>query len=274
MPETARDPLPDDADPGDLLAAYLTVHAQGAPVPAVLYARGEALHQRLVATPPASVAWGRFLVAQGQLAAEALGDDQAASRYFLAALTSVAVHNDHEVGVAAGYNQGVLHERRGGHRGLGKALHAYRAAASEGLRLGVLAPCTIQAALAVERLTVAGGGRLEPGDAGLLKLAWMAWLHLRRASAVLDAELRADLERSLAAYLLPDHGDEVPGLEQAWTAWPPHQLTVAGDAWNDHHPAVIAGLYAAAADAAAHLADAGADPGTAYRAQAERLRSG
>ena len=101
-----------DADPAPLLDAFLAAHAQGG-VATVLYARGEELHRRLANDPPALPAWGRFLVAMGELAAERFDDPTTASRYFLAALQGVDRHGDHEAAVTAGYDQGVLAERLG-----------------------------------------------------------------------------------------------------------------------------------------------------------------
>ncbi|MBA3685592.1 MAG: hypothetical protein H0W72_10185, partial [Planctomycetes bacterium] len=113
-----------DAPADQLLTAFLKVHARGDVPGAVLYARGEALHRRLASTPPDSADWGRFLVALGELAAEGLQDDRAASRWFLAALESVRQHGDSEVGTTAGYDQGVLHERRGNPQRAAAAYHA------------------------------------------------------------------------------------------------------------------------------------------------------
>ena len=254
-----------DAPSEDLLAAFLAAHAQGSAVPAALFTRGEELHHRLAAAPPASPSWGRFLVAMGQLAAEHLDDAPAASRYFLAALQGVAHHGDIEAAVTAGYDQGVLQERRGNPT---HARAAYRAAAGEGLRLGAVAANTLRAGTAAVRLAFAEYGEL--GEfAPLLKRTWLGWLWLRRHdSAQLDAPLASELGRQLAAFLLPE--DDPGELIHQWRAWPPGALTIRTPAgpltWTDGSPACRDELFAAAAAAAdEHLRDEGADPGAPYR---------
>jgi len=251
-----------DADPIDLLSAFLAAHAKVEAVPAMLYVRGEELYQTLNAAPPAHPTWGRFLVALGQLAAETMDDSAAASRYFLQALQGVARHGDHEAAVTAGYNQGVLQERR---RHLAHALAAYRAAASEGFRCGALTANTLRAASAAVRLRFAEDGDL--GDlAPLAKQAWLGWLWLRlNDPGQLDATLVEELSRQLAALLLPE--DDPGLLMAAWRAWSPTTLRLPdGGTWTDGDPACRDTLFAAAADAAdAHLRDESSDPGAPYR---------
>lgn len=252
--------MPDDA--ARALDAFLAAHAQQQTVPVHLYAQGEALHQRLSSAPPALPAWGRFLVAMGELASTHLGDDAAASRYFLAALTGAARHGDHEAAVTAGYDQGVLQERRGA---VAMALAAYRAAATEGFRLGVLVPNTLRAAAAAVRLGYASTGTLEPRDAALAKSAWLGWTWLRHHTPDrLDAPLMTELGRQLCAFLLPE--DDPAQLTTAWRAWPPHALGTGDGDWRDDQPQTLIGLFAIAAHSAdQHLRDEGADPGAPYR---------
>jgi hypothetical protein len=252
-----------DAPPDQLLASFLTAHSQVGAVPAVLFARGEELYGRLAGDPPPIPAWGRFLVALGELAAERMDDAPAASRYFLAALQGVARHGDHEAAVTAGYNQGVLQERR---QQLTHARAAYRAAASEGFRLGAVGANTLRAAVAAVRLFFAAYG--EPGEAApLAKQAWLGWLWLRRHDPrqLADEALVAELGRQLCALLLPE--DDPAALAAAWRAWPPHALRLPdGGAWPDHHPDCLDELFAAAAESAdRHLADEGARAGDPYR---------
>ena len=251
-----------DADPLDLLDAFLLAHAKVEAVPAMLYVRGEELYQRLAAAPPAHPAWGRFLVAMGQLAADTMDDSAAASRYFLQALQGVARHGDHEAAVTAGYNQGVLQERR---RHLAHALAAYRAAASEGFRCGAVNANTLRAATAAVRLRFAEDGEL--GDvAPLAKQAWLGWLWLRlQDPAQLDDALVEELSRQLAALLLPE---DDPGLLMvAWRSWAPtHVALPDGGAWTDADLQCRDELFAAAAESAdQHLADESPDPGAPYR---------
>jgi hypothetical protein len=249
-----------DADPGALCEAFLRAHAQGG-VPTVLLARGEELLARLDADPPADPRWGRFLVALGQARAEA-GDDEGASRVFLRALRDLPRHGDGEAAVTAGYNQGVLQERRGR---AAMALAAYRTAAREGFRVGVVAANTVRCAVQAVELGFAEGGDLAEGDAALAKQAWMAWLLLDRTDpAQIDGPLRADLQRQLCALLLP----EDPGrLAETWRTWPPHTL----GAGADDDGALIPDLFATAAEAAdRYLADDGG--GAPYRLLAEAAR--
>jgi len=251
-----------DADPLALLEAFLLAHAKVEAVPAMLYVRGEELYQRLAAAPPAHPAWGRFLVAMGHLAADHLDDSAAASRYFLQALQGVARHGDHEAAVTAGYNQGVLQERR---RHLAHALAAYRAAASEGFRCGAVNANTLRAATAAVRVRFAEDGEL--GDvAPLAKQAWLGWLWLRvNDPTQLDAALVEELSRQLAALLLPE--DDPGLLMAAWRSWPPTNVPLPdGGTWEDADPLCRDALFAAAAEAAdAHLAEESPDPGAPYR---------
>ncbi len=263
--------MPDDA--ARALDAFLAAHAQAQTVPVHLYAQGEALHQRLSAAPPALPAWGRFLVAMGELASTHLGDDAAASRYFLAALTGAARHGDHEAAVTAGYDQGVLQERRGAEA---MALAAYRAAASEGFRLGVLVPNTLRAAAAAVRLGYASTGTLDPRDAALAKSAWLGWTWLRHHTPDrLDVPLVTEMGRQLCALLLPE--DDPAQLAAAWRAWPPHALATGAAPWRDDGHETLAALFALAASSAdQHLRDEGEDPGAPYRvlgAALERQRA-
>ncbi|MBA2480118.1 MAG: hypothetical protein H0V44_05600 [Planctomycetes bacterium] len=260
-----------DAEPQALLDAFLQVHAQDSAVPAALFARGEELHRSLTTAPPAIPAWGRFLVALGHLAAESCDDPAAASRYFLQALKEVDRHGDHEAAVTAGYDQGVLQEKRGN---LVHARAAYRAAASEGFRLRVVEANTLRAAAAAVRLHFAEYERLDAKASALAKSAWLGWLWLRRASPErIDADLASELGRLLAALLLPE--DDPAELAPRWRAWPPSLLSVPDGSWHDHDPACLVELFAAAAVAAdQHLADEGAAPGEPYRIlQRAALRS-
>lgn len=251
-----------DANPVALLEAFLLAHAKVEAVPAMLYVRGEELYQRLAAAPPAHATWGRFLVAMGQLAADTMDDSAAASRYFLQALQGVARHGDHEAAVTAGFNQGVLQERR---RHLAHALAAYRAAASEGFRCGAVNANTVRAATAAVRLRFAEDGDL--GDvAPLAKQAWLGWLWLRlNDPSQLDAALVEELSRQLAALLLPE--DDPALLMAAWRSWAPATLALPdGSSWNDGDITCRDTLFAVAAEAAdAHLHDESPDPGAPYR---------
>jgi hypothetical protein len=251
-----------DANPLALLEAFLLAHAKVEAVPAMLYVRGEELYQRLKDAPPAHPLWGRFLVAMGQLAAEAMDDPAAASRYFLHALQGVAKHGDHEAAVTAGYNQGVLQEKR---RHLAHALAAYKAAASEGFRCGAITANTLRSAAAAVRLRFAEDGDL--GDtAPLAKQAWLGWLWLRRNDpAQLDAALTEELSRQLAALLLPE--DDPGLLMAAWRGWAPASVPLTdGTTWEDASSACRDELFAAAAEAAdRHLGDEASDPGAPYR---------
>ncbi|MFM2089774.1 MAG: hypothetical protein RLZZ127_263 [Planctomycetota bacterium] len=249
-----------DADPVALCEAFLKAHAQGG-LPTVLIPRGEELLARLDADPPADPAWGRFLVALGQARAEA-GDDEGASRVFLRALRDLPRHGDGEAAVTAGYDQGVLQERRG--RGA-LALAAYRTAAREGFRTGVVTANTVRCAVRAVDLGFAEADSLTDGDARLAKQAWLAWLVIDREDpARIEGPLREDLQRQLCALLLPE---DPARLAEAWRTWPPHDLAGAGDG----EPWLLAALFAAAADAADRfLADDGG--GAPYRILAEAAR--
>jgi hypothetical protein len=251
-----------DPSPDALLDAFLRVHAQDSAVATALYARGVQLHGRLAADPPPTPAWGRFLVALGELAADHLHDDEAASRHFLAALESVRAHGDSAVAVAAGYNQAVLHERRGDEA---RALAAYRAAAGHGLDHGIIEPTTLLAGEGAARLAFARSEGLSAADRQLLKRTWLAWLHQRlQAERAPAADLDRRLGRTLAAFLLPE--DDPGTLAAVWRGWLPHVIATAEGAWSDDHPACLAALFTAAAEAAAdHLGDEGDDPGAPYR---------
>ena len=262
--------MPAPAPPGDHLDAFLKAHAQGPMVPAALYARGEELYRRWSATPPPLPAWGRFLVAMGELAAERLEDPAAASRFFLSALQGADLHGDYQAAVTAGYNQGVLQERRG-HETM--ALAAYRTAAREGFRLGVIAANTLRASSAAVRLHFATYGDLA--DAALAKQAWFGWLYLRRTSPEqIDDGLRDMLGLQLCALLLPE--DDPGRLAELWRRWPPHRLLTPEGWWEDGAPICLEELFAVAGESAdRHLADEGADPGAPYRllqAAAQRQR--
>lgn len=249
-----------DADPVALCEAFLRAHAQGG-LPAVLIARGEDLLQRLDPAPPANPVWGRFLVALGQVRSDA-GDAEGASRCFLRALRDLPRHGDGEAAVTAGYNQGVLQQRRGRAT---MALAAYRTAAREGFRVGVITANTVRCAVQAVDLGFAESGDLSDGDAALAKQAWMAWLVLERDQPeTLDAPLRADLQRQLCALLLPENPGELAGR---WREWPPANMASHddGEGW------MLTALFAAAADAAdRYLADDGG--GDDYRVLAEAAR--
>lgn len=251
-----------DADPDALLEAFLRVHAQESSVPAALYAHGVQLHGRLLAAPPAIPAWGRFLIVLGELAADHLHDDHSASRHFLAALESVRVHGDGTVAVVAGYNQAVLHERRGD---TARALIAYRTAAGLGFDLGINEPALLRAGEGAVRLSFAHHQRLLSEDRLLLKRVWLAWLWTHvQPGAQRQAELDAQLGRTLAAFLLPE--DEPARLAADWRAWAPAAIAAPDGEWRDDHPTCLIALFAAAAAAAdAHLTDEGGDPGMPYR---------
>ena len=254
-----------DADPVALLNAFLTAHAAGHHAPVQLYAKGEELLERLRADPPRDPAWGRFLVALGQIAANHLDDAQAASRHFLLALTSVNHHGDHQAAVAAGYNQGVLQEARGSRM---HARTAYAAAAKEGFRLGAVGAPTLAAATRAVRLWFEEHEMLNDEHATLAKQAWLGWLRLRIVNpAELSPELTDELGRQLCALLLPE--DHPAALAGAWRAWPPHALA---EGWSDDLTACRRELFLAAAEAAdRHLADEGPAPGAPYRLLASKV---
>ena len=255
-------PLP-EAEPAALLEAFLLVHAQRSALPVQLYARGEELYHRLAAAPPRLANWGRFLVALGTLAANELDDPAAASRYFLTCLQGAEHHGDHEAAVTAGYNQGVLQERR---RNPSHARAAYRAAACEGFRLGVIAANTLRSATGAVRLYFAEYETLDTHHATLAKQAWLGWLQLRHHEpSQLDRELVRELGRQLCALLLPE--DDPGALAGRWRAWPPATL----GSWHDGSSACLRELFLAAAESAdEHLADEGPTPGAPYRMLAER----
>lgn len=251
-----------DADPLALLTAFLQVHAQHSAVPVQLYARGEELYQRFADTPPAIPEWGRFLVALGSIAANELDDASAASRYFLTCLHSAEVHGDHEAAVTAGYNQGVLQERR---HNPTHARAAYRAAASEGFRLHVVTAATIRSAAAAVRLWFAEYEQLDAPHQTLAKQAWLGWLWLRITQPEqLDRELIRELGRQFCALLLPE--DDPAQLASLWRAWTPSHLDTPNGPWHDSQPACLRELFATAAESAAeHLGDEGPDPAAPYR---------
>ena len=252
----------DELNPLASLDGFLAAHALGAALPAGLFARGEALHDRLRAAPPADPRWGRFLVALGHLAADKLDDPQVASRFFLAALQTADHHGDHEAAVTAGYDLGVLQERRGAEV---QARAAYTAAAREGFRLGCLTANTMRSAAAAVRLSFADQGTLDEQSAPLAKQAWLCWLWLRRhAPEQLDRELEGELGRQLCALLLPE--DDPWNLAARWRTWRPNLLPAPDAPWRDSDPACLYELFAAAAAAAdLHLAGEGPDPGSPYR---------
>ncbi len=251
-----------DADPLQLLDAYLTAHASTTAVPLTLAVRGQELFDRFQEDPPRAPQWGRFLVALGQLIADQQGDVQIASRLFLTCLQQAERHGDHEAAVTAGYNQGVLQERRGN---APLARGAYRAAAQEGFRLACVTANTLRAAQAAVRLWFAEYGTLDEVHRTLLKRSWLGWLWLRlEQPACLDAELRSDLGRTLCAFLLPE--DDPLTLAALWRTWPPGMIHHPEGTWSDQDPRCQRELFAAAADAAAaHLADESGDPAAPYR---------
>ena len=222
------------------------------------------MYHRLAPAPPQLATWGRFLVALGTLAANELDDPAAASRYFLTCLQGADHHGDHEAAVTAGYNQGVLQERR---RNPKHARAAYRAAASEGFRLGVIAANTLRSATGAVRLHFAEFETLDDQHAALAKQAWLGWLQLRHLDpAQLDRELVSELGRQLCALLLPE--DDPGALAGLWRTWPPANL----GRWHDGSNACLRELFLAAAEAAdEHLAEEGPTPGTPYRMLAERV---
>ena len=251
-----------DADPLDLLDAFLRAHAQEG-LPGVLALHGDALLRRYESAPPRDARWGRFLVALGQVLSEQ-GDDDRASRCFLMALRDAAALGDHETAVTAGYDQGVLQERRG--RAL-LALAAYRTAAREGFRLGDASANLLRCALRAVELAYAEAGQLGDDDLRLAKQAWLLWLWIEgHARERLDEPLRSDAQRLLCALLLPEDPTD---LAAAWRFLPPAALAAPAIDGND--PRVIAGLFALAADAAdRHLAGDGG--GDAYRHLAAAAR--
>jgi len=192
----------------------------------------------------------------GEVAAERLGDDAAAARWFRRCLDAESVHHDVEACVAAGHGQGVLWERAGE---LARALPAYRAAAAEGFRCTSVSPPTLRAAVAAVRLGFQRAEALSDADAGLAKQSWLGWtwLHLHEPDAI-DEALARELGRQICSFLLPE--DDPTGLAATWRNWPPHAL----GAWRDSDPACLRALFQLAATAAdQHLADEGG--GESYR---------
>jgi len=252
----------DEAPPATLLTAFLHAHAQRESVAAVLFAQGEELYRRLSPAPPALPEWGRFLVALGQLAADA-EDLQVASGYFMRAVRDAELHGDYEAAVTAGYDQGVLFEARSRPS---HARAAYRAAAQEGFRLGALHANTLRAAMALVRLHFAEYGQLDRVAATLAKQAWLGWLWLRAtAPETLDAQLRGALERTWCAFLLPEEPAE---LAAAWRAWAPHEIRIGASTYRDN--ADLAAVFLISAEAAdAQLGDEGPHPGQPYRLLAQ-----
>jgi len=254
-----------EAPPATLLTAFLRAHAQRESVAAVLFAQGEDLYRRLSPSPPPIPEWGRFLVALGQLAADA-DDLQVASGYFMRAVRDAELHGDYEAALTAGYDQGVLFEAR---ERPTHARAAYRAAAQEGFRLGALYANTLRSAMALVRLHFAEYGSLDAAAATLAKQAWLGWLWLRAtAPETLDAPLRTELERTWCAFLLPD---EPTDLAAAWRAWAPHAIHIGASTYRDD--ADLPAVFALAAEAAdAQLGDEGPQPGEPYRQLAQAAR--
>ena len=260
-----------DADPLALIEAFLLVHAQRSAALVQLYARGEELYLKLAQNPPAHPQWGRFLVALGSMAADDFDDAAAASRYFLSCLQGVDRHGDHEAAVTAGYDQGVLQERR---RNPTHARAAYRAATSEGFRLRCVTANTVRAAVGAVRLYFAEYETLDDLHLGLAKQAWLAWLWLRIAQPEqLDRELTRELGRQMCALLLPeDHPEE---LAARWRAWAPNSLETPTGPWRDSQAACLTELFAVAAESAnEHLGDEGPDPAAPYRLLWEASKRG
>jgi hypothetical protein len=245
--------MPTDPPPERQLDAFLAAHALGAPA-AMLYGRGEALHAACAANPPAVPAWGRFLVALGALAAEGLGDDAAAGRWFQAALSGTPRHGDGEAAITAGYNLGVLHERR---QRPALAVAGYRAAIDVAVQHALAVPAALRAVAALAYQL--GDDDLTAADARRFKLGWLLWFRLEHDQpTTIDAGLRNDLERTLAVRLLdPEHPD---ALAAEFRAWPGDRLD---DGWRDGDAPVLTALYRHAAAAAdTHL---GADAGAPWR---------
>lgn len=251
------------ADPLALLTAFLTVHAQGAPLPAALYAKGDALWQDLREHPPVSPLWGRFLVAMGELAINHLEDGRAAFGFFQSALLSVRDHGDAEVGATAGYNLAAMTERRGDSA---KARTAYRETAHSASQAGSWCLAAIAASEAAARLAIERDDALVPEEAGLLKQAWMAWFSGPPSGTgpALPADLTDRLQRSLAALLLPE--DDPSLLAEHWCRWPPHTCHLGDTTLHDHDPALITALYNQAILAAEnYLHDEPSNSPAAYR---------
>jgi hypothetical protein len=254
-----------EAPAAERLAAFLKAHAQVESVPAVLFARGEDLYRSLQHAPPAIPDWGRFLVALGQLASDA-DDLGVASTYFLRAVREAELHTDYEAMITAGYDQGVLFERR---ERAPQARAAYRVAAVEGFRLAAVHANTVRSAMALIRMHFAEYGSLDDLTRTLAKQAWLGWLHLRQAQPQsLDAALVGELERTFCALLLPEDPAE---LAACWRSWPPSRLRCGESIVADDADWVA--LFTVAAEAAEHqLQDEGPDPGGPYRLLAQAAR--
>lgn len=235
------------------LDAFLAAHASATALATQLYAGGERLWEQLRAAPPADPRWGRFLVAMGEVAAERLGDDAAAAGWFRRCLDAEPLHREAEACVAAGHGQGVLWERAGDPA---RALPAYRAAAAEGFRLGVVRPATLRAAAAAVRLAFARAQRLTEADLVLAKQAVLGWTWLLvHEPAAIDAMLADELGRQLCAFILPD---DPTRLAAVWRSLPPQAL---GD-WRGDDPRCLRALFTVAASAADRfLADEGGGDG-------------
>jgi hypothetical protein len=249
----------------DRLRAFLKAHAQVESVHAVLFAQGEDLYRQLQASPPGIPEWGRFLVALGQLAAEA-DDLGVASTYFLRAVREAEFHGDFEAAITAGYDQGVLFERR---ERQAQARAAYRVAASEGFRLGAVHANTIRAGLALMRLHFAEYGSLDATTEIIAKQSWLGWLYLRSTTPErLDGDLVHDLERTFCALLLPEEPEQ---LAHVWRQWPPASLRCGDERFDgDEHWEL---LFTVAAEAAStQLRDESPDPGQPYRLLAAAAR--
>ncbi len=235
----------------------------GAPVPVALYAQGETVWRDLRESPPAGAAWGRFLVAMGELAADHVHDARAAFTLLHAALERAQATADAEVGAAAAFNLGVLAERK---QDLARARQIYREGAEAVARHGTW---TAPALRCVERLVSVAlhlDDQLSRPEQALLKQAWLAWF---AGVDGVNAELDDRLLRTVAACLLPE--DDPAALAERWRTWPPHVLD---DQFRDDTPACLLALYAAAIRAAeSHLSDepAAAEPYRVLYAAALRL---
>lgn len=200
------------------LQAFLTVHAQGAPLPAALYAKGEVVWRDLRDQPPAGPDWGRFLVAMGQLAADHLHDERAAFSWFRSALEHTRHHGDAEVVCAATYDLAVLLERKGN---LDQARSACRQAAQQAAGADTWSAATLRCIESLVRIGVESGAEPEAGDLGLLKQAWAVWLGGDVDG--IDADLATRLRRTLAAFLVTD--DPTLLLER-WLSWEPTGISI------------------------------------------------
>lgn len=253
-----------DATPDAQLTAFLTVHAQGAPLPVALYGKGEVLWRDLRETPPPGPLWGRFLVALGELAAEHVHDERAAFGHFQAALAHAQATSDAEVGAAAAFNLGVMAERK---QDLPRAHRIYLEATAAVARHGTWSAPALRCAEGLARLAIDRTDTLDPTtEAPLLKQAWLAWL--QGPIEGIDADLDDRLTRTIAALLLPE--DDPTQLAARWRAWPPHAL----GPYRDDSPECLLALYDAAIRAAErHLVDEddAAAPYRALRAAAARV---